>query len=859
MKTRLSVFIREHLPTLLALGLFLGSLGLYLSTLAPGIVPGDPGEYQTVPWVLGIAHPPGYTFYTVFGKLFATLVPLGRVAWRMNLLSAVCGALLVTLTHAIIYQVILSSSTPPLSPRHSPFAHSPFAHSPFAILPALIGALALAVSVNLWQHASHANAHIVTATLAATSLFLLLRWQATADDRWLYVFAFVAGLSPTHHPLLLFGFPAYALFVLLVRPRLLTRPGQLLRLVGCFLLGLSTWLYLPLRSRMGPPFGPDTLGSLQGFLYHVTAQGLRVNLFLFGPAEQLKRLGDVIQLLRLQYHPLLLLLGLPGAGWLLWRRPKAALLLLGYGALTTLATINILQDALAYLLGPFLVYAVLIGLGAQVASCKLQVAGCKLRNTQHATRTKYYVLRVVSYGLIFCCFLLVLLTGARNQPRLTLHDYRAGDEWVNAVFDRFAGRGEGARLLCEWEKMTPLYYVQLVEGRHLDPADVQAVFVAAAGETPWLTAVWQAMDQVGEDGPIYLSSYRPSVASLYRLWPEGPFYRVYAHPLPLVPPTAHPLDVDAEGVVRLLGYELDRTSLRVGETLHLTLYMQAPQKLDGYYLPFVLLAREHRFTTDGRYNTPQWEPGEVVMQRYDVTVPFGVEPGEYPLRVGISWLSGGRDLTLSTRESTHVAPDESRTRRADRSQTGQEQQIPTGETTVELARIRVEPPRLSPPERVLRQALGNFGQRIALTGATVQVDGRKVRAFWDEPIPVHPGGRLRVTLGWRALQRMDESYKVFVHLLGPYNPATGGPVWAQSDFFPLGGTFPTHLWIPKWIEGQSIADRYELTVPENAPPGEYELEVGWYEMNSVRRLPTFDAAGNQVGDRVVLGRVRVGP
>jgi len=60
----------------------------YVLTLARVVVYGDPTEYTFVANILGIAHPPGYAFYTLLGKLFQTLIPIGDVPWRMHLLSA---------------------------------------------------------------------------------------------------------------------------------------------------------------------------------------------------------------------------------------------------------------------------------------------------------------------------------------------------------------------------------------------------------------------------------------------------------------------------------------------------------------------------------------------------------------------------------------------------------------------------------------------------------------------------------------------------------------------------------------------------------------------------------------------------
>src|SRR5438093_4180433 len=69
----------------------MATLGVYLATLSPTIGGGDGGELVTVGYVLGVAHPPGFPLYTLLAKL-ATLLPVGTVAWRVNLLSAVCAA-----------------------------------------------------------------------------------------------------------------------------------------------------------------------------------------------------------------------------------------------------------------------------------------------------------------------------------------------------------------------------------------------------------------------------------------------------------------------------------------------------------------------------------------------------------------------------------------------------------------------------------------------------------------------------------------------------------------------------------------------------------------------------------------------
>src|SRR3990170_107076 len=65
---------------------------LYALTTSPTITSyADSAELTTAAYNLDAAHPPGYPLYILLGKLF-TLIPLGPIAFRTNLLSCVAGA-----------------------------------------------------------------------------------------------------------------------------------------------------------------------------------------------------------------------------------------------------------------------------------------------------------------------------------------------------------------------------------------------------------------------------------------------------------------------------------------------------------------------------------------------------------------------------------------------------------------------------------------------------------------------------------------------------------------------------------------------------------------------------------------------
>ncbi len=778
-----------------AMLLFVAAFALYAATAAPATLFGDPSEYQFIPAIAGIAHPPGYAFYILLAKLWQTLAPLGDIAFRTNLLAAAVGAWTVT----AVYLITSDFSTHDAGGRRQ--------EARFTVHASLFAALCLAAAPDFWQHSIHANAHIVSAALAATHLWLLIRWRRTADDRWLAAFACALGLAAAHHPVTLIGVPAYGLFILAVRPRILRQWRTLLLLIGCLLLGLAPLLYYPLRSP-STPFGPTDMHTWDGFWGHITARGLRVNLFHFGLADQPDRALVFWSLLRLQFPLPVILLIAAGLIWLARRAPQPALLIYSFLITHLLFTLNTVQDVMAYLLLPFGALAVTAGCGAFAA---LSILKSQFPNSQSPIPNLLLILLLLPWP--------ILQSVCNLERGISLRDFTAAEEYVAAVYERFAGRGEGAVLLSDWEHLTPLWVHAYTQGERLDEADVKLVYVSTAN--PWVESVWAHI----EEGDIYLPDYRPVVRDAgFRLLPEGTFYRVIAPPLTIAAP-AHPLDVWAGGRVRILGYDLPADTIQAGEHLELILYQSAPEPLDGIWMPYAQLGpAEARWTTDSRLLTTQWLPGEVVVERYELPIPFALPPGEYPLRLGYADLSGGRE----------------------------ELELSTGGAMLELATITVSPPSNAPSAKVLERALANLDNQVALTGARARAGWQAREGFWEEPLPVRAGRSLHLTLTWRALASPCGSYTIFIHLID----GAGRPV-AGHDYTPLGGACPSYLWFPKWMPGQTLQDPYRLPLPSDLPPGDYWLEVGMYGMISLRRLPVVDLGGSLAGDRVILGPVRI--
>ncbi len=122
----------------------------------------------------------------------------------------------------------------------------------------------------------------------------------------------------------------------------------------------------------------------------------------------------------------------------------------------------------------------------------------------------------------------------------------------------------------------------------------------------------------------------------------------------------------------------------------------------------------------------------------------------------------------------------------------------------------------------------------------------------DGVLVVRPGQALYLNLIWQASQTLDIAYNVFSHIIGPINPATGNPVWAQHDGVPGNQERPP----TSWAAGEKVLDRRVMWVNAAAPPGDYALEVGLYDPGTGARLRVVQPDG-ALADSAILMRVRV--
>nr|XP_051678877.1 transmembrane protein 260 isoform X2 [Oryctolagus cuniculus] len=84
---------------------FAAVAALFARTLPPSVPGGDSGELITAAHELGVAHPPGYPLFTLASKLAITLCPFGSVAYRVNLLCGLFGAVAASLLFDTVFRL----------------------------------------------------------------------------------------------------------------------------------------------------------------------------------------------------------------------------------------------------------------------------------------------------------------------------------------------------------------------------------------------------------------------------------------------------------------------------------------------------------------------------------------------------------------------------------------------------------------------------------------------------------------------------------------------------------------------------------------------------------------------------------
>ena len=227
-----------------------------------------------------------------------------------------------------------------------------------------------------------------------------------------------------------------------------------------------------------------------------------------------------------------------------------------------------------------------------------------------------------------------------------------------------------------------------------------------------------------------------------------------------------------DDLFELVGYQTDTADVLEGDSLGVTLYWRALAPIGRQYsIGLVLLGRGgvpvaklDCFPGGGTYPTTCWKPGEILVDRYRLTVTgVGELPSAAHLVVFLHGPDGGNASVMDAGG-----------KQSDRASFGQVRTAPS--------RRRCSRPRNSVD---------------ATLGGLVRMVGYDVSGF-----DVRAGDVLTTSLYWQAEKPLQQDYQVFLHLV-----RDGKPV-AQGDGPPSDGAYPSSL----WRVGEVVADLHRVSV-----------------------------------------------
>ncbi len=624
----------------LLIAAFLGgaTFALYASTLAPTVLVGDSGEFQFVPYLLGIAHPTGYPLYTILGWLWSHLLPLGDVACRMNIFSALWAALAVALLYPVIRSV-LRQVFPALLPS-------------LRRLIAVVTGIIFAVTPTLWSQAVIAEVYGLQIFLVVLILYLLLRWGEEKQSRFLLLSALAFGLGLAHHSTTILLAPAILVYILVIDWRVFLNWGLLFRCLLLVLIPLVLYLYIPLRAPHTPYLRLPLTEGRDLVLYENTLPDL-VNFVLGGPfsgsidlsVDLGERLTMTWDLLRSEVRWLGVVLaiigvvtlatGIPAAGsgddGESKRVPRGRLAVL---ALTGLAYVLSVAFNLVYTIGD--IYVMYISSYLMIVLWMAVAAGMV---AQLARRSKAASLGLVLLFLALPVWLLLVNFSALDRSDDTV----ARERWETLLAEPLPP--EAILVSNDRDEIMPMWYFQYVDGAR---ADLLGLFPLITPEYPALGHVLDLALSTGR--PVYLTKEMAGLEVKVETEPEGALWRIHG-PAAAAEPT-FVRDVVLGDAVSLVGYDRSPDTLHGGDTMQVSFYWEALHPLDTVYHSYLhlqgpngeMVAQSDQQPGGVYYPTTLWRPGERLRDDHLLQIPADAPLGIYHIVAGMYALSADGSL-----------------------------------------------------------------------------------------------------------------------------------------------------------------------------------------------------------------------
>ena len=208
-------------------GIFCSAALVYIISCAPGVLWQDSGLIQYRVWhndiegFLGLAlsHP---LFYIL--AIGAKYMPLGEFAYRVNLVSAIAGA--VAVANLFLFTRLWLGKS----------------------FPAVVAAVTLAVSHTFWLHASIIETYTLWAAIFTAELIMLLQYVKTNRVGYLYWLSLFNGLAIAVHNLASIPLLCYAVFFVVLLAKKNIRLKSLAIIILLWIVGALPYEYLIIKN-----------------------------------------------------------------------------------------------------------------------------------------------------------------------------------------------------------------------------------------------------------------------------------------------------------------------------------------------------------------------------------------------------------------------------------------------------------------------------------------------------------------------------------------------------------------------------------------------------------------------------------
>jgi hypothetical protein len=330
-------------PFFLGIAVFLISFVVYIQTLLPSMgYSGDTAKFQFIGKILGIPHPPGYPLYIMLNYLFGKL-PIGNLAYRINLMSACFASLTVAFLFFVIRRLTHNAAI------------------------ALMAALAFGFSHTFWSQAVIAEVYTLhTCFLSIVILFLIL-WAQERRRIYFYLACCFYAISFGNHLLMITVLPGFAVFVILTDYKILSSKKTIVWVSTFIVVGMLQYSYIFIRLYQGTTFSEysETFhhNTITYFFDFVMGKQFRAKMFAFSLENILtERIPLFFGLFRKNVFIEGIISGCIGI-WVLLRKQTTIavlLLLIMIGNITYALNYDI-EDIFVYFIPTYFVFAIFIG------------------------------------------------------------------------------------------------------------------------------------------------------------------------------------------------------------------------------------------------------------------------------------------------------------------------------------------------------------------------------------------------------------------------------------------------------------------------------------------------------------------